>query len=469
MTLFPRSMTGRLITWLLLSTSIVLAAAGVFLSNEVRGIAIGSVDRTLHSKLQMITGLLHEEHGRVELELSEIIAGEYVIPRSGHYYQVLSNGAVMAASPSLANDIFDFPPSGTASKNTFAGETVYTSTGPDDEPVRVLRYRYAAFGRQFDITLAESLADSLAMTAAFKRFLLFFIPSTIIVLCFAAWRSAKVSFRPLAAFSSTIEMITHKNLAERIEAGTAARELATLARSFNDMLDRLQQVFESQKRLVADASHELKTPIAVIRTQCDVALQRSRSPEEYVDALRTIQASSGDMTRLISDLLSLARLDAGLAAAQNFEVISLKECLLDAVRMTEPLAAEKGVIVSTALDETLYVMGSRTGLEEAFLNVVENAVKYNIKEGSVAVSATRSGRTAVITVIDTGMGIRKEDLTRIFERFYRADTVRSTDGTGLGLSIVKSLVEALGGEIHAASEPGKGSTFTITLPAVETH
>lgn len=464
---FPRSITGRLVAWLFLGTTVILIVAAAFLSGEVRELVIGSVDRTLHSKRQLVTGLLHEEHGRVELELSDIISGEYVIPRSGHYYRVMMDNAVLAASPSLVNDDFVFVPLGAASAGGLPGESAYTSTGPDDEPVRVLRYRYHAFDRDFDITLAESLSDGLAMIALFRRYLLVSIPLVILIICFAAWRIAKASLRPIASFSTTIETITHKNLSDRINAGATAHELARLAQSFNAMLDRLNRVFESQKRLVADASHELKTPISVIRTQCDVALQRARTPEEYQDALRAIQSSSQSMTKLINDLLSLARLDAGLLSASNFAAVSLKECIDHAVTMTAQLARERQAVVTTAIDETLLVRGSRLALSEAILNLVENAVRYNVKQGSVAVSAAREGGKAVITVSDTGIGIRESDRDRIFERFYRADTARSADGAGLGLSIVQSIVEAHGGTITVASEPGKGSRFAVVLPLAE--
>jgi hypothetical protein len=257
-------------------------------------------------------------------------------------------------------------------------------------------------------------------------------------------------------------------LTEQIDTETTTNELTTLARSFNALLDRLNHVFESQKRLVADASHGLKTPLSVIRTQCDVVLQRERTPEEYVEALRTIKTYSQNMTRLINNLLSLARLDAGLISAAGFTSVSIRECVDQAVQMTKQLADERRVRVTTSVDETLFIMGIQTGLMEAFLNIIENSVRYNLEGGTVTVSAVKQDTQAVITVTDTGVGIKKGDGERIFERFYRADSVRSTEGTGLGLSIVKSVINAHGGEINVRSEPGKGSCFTVLLPIIMT-
>ncbi len=467
---FPnRSISGRLVIWLFLCTSVVLITTGIFLYGEIGRIVITSVDRTLHSKLQIITGLLHEEHGRIELELSDVIAGEYVIPRSGHYYKVMDGSRLLAASPSLASDNFDFAPPSVPPTANRLGERTYNSTGPDGEPVRALRFEYPAFGKDFTITLAESLHDSYKIIAQFRRFLQIIIPLTIICLCVIAWWIVRNSLQPIGTFSMTIENITHRNLTERIDAESYAKELTVLAGSFNALLDRLHHLIESQRRLLADASHQLKTPLSVIRTQCDVALQRERNPEEYSDALDTIRAYSGTMARLINNLLSLARLDAGLISAEGFSPVPLKECIEEAVRTAMQLAEEHDVQITSAIDDTLCVMGSRTGLAEAFQNMIENGVRYNREGGAVTVNATKEGGNAIVSIADTGLGIKESDQARIFERFYRAEEVRGMEGTGLGLSIVKSVISAHGGEITVRSEPGNGSHFTIMLPLIDSR
>ncbi len=462
-----RSITGRLVFWLFLCSSVIMLAAGICLYERIGSIVITSVDRTLHSKLQIITGLLHEEKGRIEMELSDVIAGEYVIPRSGHYYRVMNGDKLLAASPSLAVSDFSFssPPAG-ATPNRL-GETTYTSIGPDGEPVRVLRYDYAAFDRNFTITLAESLNDSYRIITQFKRFLQVTIPLGILLLCLSAWWIVRSSLRPIRAFSMTIETITHKNLTERIDTAETAKELSVLANSFNALLDRLHHLFESQKRLVADASHELKTPLSVIKTQCDVVLQKERSPQEYLEALETIRTYGRNMTRIINNLLSLARLDAGLVTTESFTSVSLKECIDEACSMTEQLANERKVPVSSSVDETLFVTGSRTALTEAFQNIIENGIRYNRPRGSVVVNAVRNGKKAIVSFSDTGVGIRPEDVKRIFERFYRSGTARESDGTGLGLSIARTVITAHGGEIAVESELGRGSCFTVSLPLME--
>jgi signal transduction histidine kinase len=137
--------------------------------------------------------------------------------------------------------------------------------------------------------------------------------------------------------------------------------------------------------------------------------------------------------------------------------------------MTRQLADERRVQITTSVDENLYIMGIQTGLMEAFLNIIENSVRYNREGGTVTVSAVKQDKQVVITVTDTGEGIKEGDWERIFERFSRADTVRNTEGTGLGLSIVKSVINAHGGEITVRSEPGKGSSFSVLLPITDTQ
>ena len=463
-----RSLTGRLLFWQIAGATGILLALGLFFYGELRQIVVSSVDRTLHAKAQIFTGLMHEEHGRVELELSEIIAGEYVIPRSGHYYRVMRGKTILAASPSLADDDFAFATEGAPAAVGATGERFITSRGPAGEPVRVLRYHYQAFGDLFEVTLAESLTDGLAMIGSFRQFLLAVLPLGILLLSGMSWWIVRKSLTPLGRFAATIETITHKNLDERIDTGTTVQELAGIARSFNEMLDRLHHVFESQKRLVADASHELKTPLAVIRTQCDVTLQKERSPAEYGEALNTIRSETRSITRLVNDLLSLAKLDAGLVDATSFAPVRVRDLAAHAVRLTAPLASRQEVRVTVTVDPTLQVHGGRSSLEEAVLNLVENAVRYNRPGGEVrlTVAPYESGPIA-IEVHDTGIGISAADRERIFERFYRASAVRSSDGSGLGLSIVKAIIETHGGRILVASNPGVGSSFTILLPAAE--
>ncbi len=457
-------MSSRLVLLLVLCTVAVLGASGLFLNLHMERLVIASVDRTLHSKLQIFTGLLHEEHGNVEFELDESIAGEYVVPRSGHYYRVWMNGRPLAESPSMAGYDLELAQLDRIGDMGSVGEELFDSTGPAGEPVRVLRYRFSALERNFELILAESLEESRAVLSDFRWMLVATNLTVVVLLSLSVWLMSKYSLKPLQDFSASIEAISHKNLDERIDSKSTALELQRVAYSFNSMLDRLAMVIESQKRLVADASHELKTPLAVIKSECDVVLQRVRSSREYREALQNIEETTGEMARLVNDLLSLAILDAGIVFSDSYCPVVLAECIDHAVRLTEPIAAEREVKVTVEIDRQLQVNGAAGSLKEAFLNLVENGIKYNRVGGMVTIVAKVDKGYVAVRVTDTGVGIDPELHERVFERFYRADKQGGSGGTGLGLSIVKSIIEVHNGNISLTSTPGRGSCFTVLLP-----
>ncbi len=461
---FGNSIKGRLFVWILAVTALFQIAVGLFIYREVREITFGAVDRTLHSKMQVLTGLLHEERNGIELELEEVVSGEYSIPRSGHYFKVMMDGKLFVAAPSLVDKSFDLTAGVAEAHDPRRKETVFTSIGPDGEPIRVLQHDLNAFGRRFSFYVAESLADSLDMVREFGRVLLMVIPTGILVVSLMAFWIARKALKPIDQFSERIKTITHDTLGERIDAGAETRELAGLAGSFNTMLDRLQKVFESEKRLIADASHELKTPVSVIRLHCDVLLQRERTAEEYIDAVKEIRAVSETIDTLVKDLLSLSRLDSGILSSKGFMPVSLNDCIRSALAMVRPFAEKRSIRVETMPGDDMAIAGNSESLTEALFNLLENGVKYNRDNGVLEVSTAGDGGQAVVSIRDTGVGIGKADAQRIFDRFYRADAARGADGTGLGLSIAKAVIEAHGGTITLESEPGHGSTFTVTLP-----
>ena len=458
------SIKGRLFVWIFAFTSLFLIAVALVIYHEVSEIVLGVTDLTLHAKAQMITGLIYEEENELELELEEGASGEYSIPRSGHYYKVLMDGNPFSASTSLVDSGFDLAAGAVATKDAGQGEKLLTSIGPDGEPIRVLQYDFNDFGKTFRILVAESLTDSLVMMQEFKKFLFVTIPSGILIVSLMAMWIARCSLKPLEQFSGKIGAITHKNLAERIDTGAETRELEGLAGSFNDMLDRLQMAFESEKRLIADASHELKTPLSIINLQCDVLLQRKRTAEEYIEALNTIRLVAEGINAIVQDLLLLARLDSGILSSKEFETVSINDCINKTAAMIQPFVEQRSIQLVKTPGFDISVAGNAESLTEAFLNILENGVKYNNDSGVLEISTSWNGVEAVISIRDTGVGIAIEDQCRIFDRFYRSDATRNADGNGLGLSIAKAIIEAHGGRITLESEPGSGSTFTITMP-----
>ncbi len=457
------SIKGRLFIWLFAFISILLITVGISMYFKVRNAIFTSIDQSLNSEMAIVAGLLHFENEKIEFELSEVVSGEYVTPGSGHYYQVVLDGKTFAASQSLVDNEYDFTLRRTEIYNEDSGDIAYTSVGPAHETVRVMQHDFELLGIHASLFLAESIEESLATIERIKLFLFITIPVSIMLTGLISLLIVKQSLRPIDLFSGRVRNITHKNLNERIDSNRQTEELTRLAESFNEMLDRLQKAFEVEKRIISDASHELKTPLSVIKTQCDVILQRSRTPEEYIEAIDTVKSSGDSMSRLVNDLLSVARLDSGLLRSAEFQEVKLNRCLEEAVSVVKLLAEKNNVQINSALSESISIMGVKDRLTEAFLNIIENAVRYNRHGGTVDIAVSGNDNYVEILIQDTGTGIEENHLKRIFERFYRADPARSTEGTGLGLSITKAIIEAHGGAIKAESKIGEGTRFIINF------
>ena len=259
-----------------------------------------------------------------------------------------------------------------------------------------------------------------------------------------------------------------------------------MADTFDQMLARLQAAFDRQRQFTADASHELRTPLTIVNLEASRALDGKRSRQEYQQALSLIQSENEFMSRLVSNLLTLSRMDAGQTAL-NMERLDLSDLALESVERLAPIAARKQVELSTGELPELTISGDRQFLTQMITNLVENAIKYT--RGATKRVRVETGSTSVndrevawLQVVDNGPGIPPEHLPHVFDRFYRLDKARSRDsedseaetaeisttaGSGLGLSIAQWIAHANGGEITVKSEVGKGSTFEVRLPLLE--
>lgn len=278
------------------------------------------------------------------------------------------------------------------------------------------------------------------------------------------WLSTK-AIAPISDISSTAGKIAEGNLSERINVTETDSELGQLAKVLNDTFARLEATFERQTQFTGDASHELRTPVSVIISQVQTALKRERSTEEYQATLETCQRAAQRMRQLIESLLILARIDSGETGLLR-EKCNLTSTVTEAVALLSPIAAEREVTLQTDLTDAT-CRGDANQLAQVVTNLINNAIHYNKPGGTVLVKIAAGPDAVELTVSDSGLGISAEDLPHIFERFYRADKSRSNPQgrTGLGLAIVKGIVDAHQGIITVTSEPGKGSTFTVSLPA----
>src|SRR5208283_1055800 len=215
--------------------------------------------------------------------------------------------------------------------------------------------------------------------------------------------------------------------------------------------------------------HELRTPLAIMQAEATLALSKERTPDDYRKALETVSQESDYMSSVIGKLLFLARSDAGKEQL-NFEIVKLKELITGLSANIEALAQDKGIKFDLDAKEELTVNGDKVKLRQLFINILENAVRYTPADGQISIALMKKESDAVVSIVDTGIGIPAEHLTHIFERFYRVDKARARadGGVGLGLAIAKIIAESHKGKIDVASEVGKGTTFKISIPLAKT-
>ena len=457
------SIRGRLLLWIFLSGAVMVFLLDFFLLHKFKAVAFHSVDNVLHSKLQIMKGLIHAHGNYIEVEIAEVERGEYSIPNSGHYYQVFIDGNQYLTSPSLQPSVFNLISDTPESYDAEAQEWLYRITGPNGESLLVLRNDLIIQDKEVSIRIAETLTETIVMLSRLERFFYLFTPFIIFLIGLIGYFISSHALRPLTAFADALQCITHRNLEARIASNGLASELHVFAERFNDLLERLQTAFEAEKDLIANAAHELKTPLAVIRAECDIALIKERTVEEYTESLQEVKTVTDTMLRQVNGMLTLARLDADILST-TFQPVSLNQCLDNAVQLVAPLATEQHIRLVQKKRDEVAVMGDKDALTEAITNLLENAVNYNRPEGSVIVSLQHCDEQIKLTVQDTGIGIPEEDLDRVFHKFYRSEVVKNIKGTGLGLSITKAIVLAHHGDITVHNVESGGVCFTIMLP-----
>ena len=284
-----------------------------------------------------------------------------------------------------------------------------------------------------------------------------------ITFAFGVWLLSSRVLLPLKRMTETAALINSRDLSQRVPVSKTNDELKELAVTLNNMLERLQESFETQRRFTADASHELRTPVTAIVGHANYILRRTKPSPEQVDSLTVIRREAERMAKLVNDLLELARADAGFSIQR--EPMNLVE-VVEAVHMdVAPLAGSTEIKVSVSAP-LIEVLGDAARLKQVVLNLVLNAVNAGSKH--ITVSLSKEKRNVRLEVLDDGPGIPEAALPHLFERFYRVDGARTTrgNGSGLGLAIVNWIVQQHGGTVHVESRLGEGTVFTVLLPAL---
>lgn len=450
-----------LLTELLLGQLAVLLLVVVGFGSAIYGLAWHSIYREVESDLLGAAQLLERtlrEGGELSLEtLGPTYWHRFgPAPRDQAYFVVWDSlGEAITRSDRLPEDVEPLerlpPASGPRPfvTRTKPGRIELILRGPQDEQILIGR----PLGKENDHLRTLLFRVCLVGTLA------------IAIGCGAAWWLTRRIVRPLALLTQTAEHITARRLEQRLSLQSSSQELTRLALVFNNMLDRLQASFQAQVRFTADASHELRTPVAVILAQAGHTLARTRTEAEYRQSLHTCQEAARRMKALVDALLLLARADSGQLKPPliQCDLATIAEEVLAGI---QPLAAEQQVQLTSDLRSTPLV-GDPTQLAQLVTNLVTNALKYNRLNGEASVLVHSEESQAVLVVRDTGIGISEVDQRRMFERFFQADAVRTHQqgqGFGMGLSIVDEIVAAHGGCIEVVSELDLGTQISIRLP-----
>ena len=318
----------------------------------------------------------------------------------------------------------------------------------------------------YSIQVAQNMDDFNEATARFRHLLLAIIPASLLAASLAGYWISKRALAPVDQITRAAQQISGANLSARLAVPNSGDELERLAETLNAMLERIDLALKQIAQFTADASHELRTPIALMRTRAELALRRPRSNAENQETIEQLHAEIVRTSDLVERLMLLARADSG-ASLLRFEPVELVPLVEDVLAQTSVLAEHQQLELEAELARTpICVQGDSQFLRQLFVILIDNAVKYTPAPGKIKVTLASANGSAILSVADTGIGIEAADLENIFERFYRADKARSreTGGAGLGLAIGRWIAESHRGTLAAESKPGTGSTFSVRLP-----
>jgi two-component system, OmpR family, sensor kinase len=439
--------------------ALIVGAWSVFVVLLVQADLYRSLDRALALRASQIAQDLNAgEEADFQDITDSTLSG---IPPSEAVAQLLSSdGTVLGYSGDAAGKTPIVGVSGL--RGIAVGESVQVQSMARGRPYRILVVRL----RQTpEFVLVGASTDSADITV--RRVALVMLltgPLALLAAGASGWYVSRRALRPVAKMTSTAARIGIDRLGHRLPVPRGKDELSALARTLNTMLDRLQTGVQEKHRLVADASHELQTPLAVMRTELDVSLASPDLPADAVDVLESAREEVDRMTRIVRNLLTLARFDEGTLRLL-LEPVNLQDLVARTAESLATLARERGVNVEVTGEQAM-VSADTEYLRIVVTNLLENAVKYSPEGGMVRVETHREGGDAILSVEDHGAGVPEEAREHVFDRFYRIDGARTKGkgGSGLGLAISREVVEAHGGRIELTSEVGKGSCFTVRLP-----
>lgn len=433
-----RSIRLRLTAWYcaVLAGALVLFGGAMWLA--VRHSFIAEVDKTLQQHVHGAVAL-------IQMERAENASVNEIRDELAEYVKAVPQGSLMHIHDGR-------------------GTTLLVANAPEDPRAEYRRHSETTIARDqtYSIYAAAPLQEVNGALQRFGVLLIASIPIVVLIASIGGYWISRRALAPVDEITAAARTITIRNLSQRLRVSQTGDEIQRLSETWNETLERLEAAVNRLSQFTADASHELRTPIALIRTEAEIALRRERSPEVYREALRQIRNESERTTQLIEDLLTLARADAGLQSLP-LNPLELGELIQYVSASWQVMAENRGIrLESEAARAKTIIEGNAPALQRMFGALIDNALKYTPPGGVVRIGVAANGGGAIVTVRDTGVGIRETALPHIFERFYRADEARNHEGgSGLGLSIAQWIAQRHHARIAAESKLGAGSVFSV--------
>jgi heavy metal sensor kinase len=449
----------RLAAWYFAVLAIVLSAFGVSAYLAMRHSIRQTVDEELQIRAEGVHQLIDRNVQRgAKGDLPEGLREHTELRAGGALLQVADGEGNWLYRSKVMSD-YGVPRFSPASPKI----TEYVG---NDVPLRIWNQAVNVGGENYYIQSAFEMDDFYDALYHFELLLYIAIPSLLICAALGGYWISTRALAPVDQITKMARTISAQNLSSRLIVPNTGDELQRLSETLNGMLDRLEASFKKITQFTADASHELRTPVAVMRTRAELSLRKARSADEYRDVISEVLAELEKTSGLIEQLMFLARADSG-SETLNFTNTNVTEVLREACHQGSALAEAKQIGFHEQIaPDSMWIRGDASSLRRLFLILIDNAVKYTPANGQVEVSLQRNNGYAIAQVKDTGIGIAESDLPNVFERFYRADKARTRElgGVGLGLSIGRWITEVHSGTIEVQSAPGRGSVFQIRLP-----
>jgi heavy metal sensor kinase len=424
------------------------------------------VDDGLESQIEDLKSFLGSQKKDASVaKLKEEVDETYSIEHSGDYLEVYLEGGdlIYRASFLEGQQAALFPPDEVSTP-------IFRSRRIEHRHFRFVFQKLTVNGRTYIVEMGVPADDAFETLSLFRSYLLMFAPVLLLVAAGVGYWLSRRALSPVDALVRSAREIGGTNLNSRLQKLETGDELQRLSDTLNEMLERIERAFLRVTQFTGDASHELRTPVSLIRTEAELALRRSRGEAEYKESLRHILHEAERTTTLIEQLLSLARADSGRETL-DLQAVDLCQTLRGVVDSWQQVATVRDLKFSASLyHENAFVLGDETLLRRLVDILLDNAFKYTPSPGSIRLVLEHEGDGAVITVQDSGAGIAEEEQNKIFERFYRVDKARSRTqgGAGLGLSIARWIVTQHQGSIRVESHPGQGAIFRVEIPAIAT-